>query len=155
MRVRLNVKFSSDQYNQNRNSNFRFSLSIEDITSNYPAQLNRAVFIQHMIKEYLQTLVLNRISKEIVPGNLTFIGGTSLRFCHGLDRLSENLDFDFKYIQNELKLRGFSISSPEALKELILQKEAETDIKEKENEIRIITFFDYIRRLNFEELSKK
>ena len=67
-------------------------LSIEDIRSNYPAQLNRALFIQHMIKEYLQTLVLDRISKEIVPGNLTFIGGTSLRFCHGLDRFSENLD---------------------------------------------------------------
>jgi predicted nucleotidyltransferase component of viral defense system len=268
-------------------------LSIEDIRSNYPAQLNRALFIQHMIKEYLQTLVLDRISKEIVPGNLTFIGGSSLRFCHGLDRFSEDMDFDFsgrdrealrepfgtiikkitkegidciiehnykntdnycrivfpdvakkynlpdprkklwikidiqqnrtdytketffinrfgyyypiilpernilfsmkavalvsrmkardmydfsflgsksrldfKYIQNELKLRGFSINSPEMLKELILQKEAETDINEKENEIslflvekenktRIITFFDYIRGLNFEELSKQ
>jgi len=29
-------------------------------------------------------------------------------------------------------LRGFIISSPETLKELILQKEAETDIKEKD-----------------------
>ncbi len=268
-------------------------LSIEDIRSSYPAKLRGGLFTQHILKEYLQTLVLDRISKEIVSGNLTFIGGTSLRFCHGLDRFSEDLDFDFsgrdreslrepfdritkkiikegidciiehnykdtdnycrivfpdiakkynlpdtrkklwikidiqqnrtnytketffinrfsyyypiilpernilfsmkavalvsrmkardmydfsflssksrldfKYIQNELKLRGFIISSPEMLKELILQKEAETDIKEKENEIslflmekenktRIITFFDYIRRLNFGELSKK
>ncbi len=267
-------------------------LSIEDIRSSYPAKLRGGLFTQHILKEYLQTLVLDRISKEIVSGNLTFIGGTSLRFCHGLDRFSEDLDFDFsgrdreslrepfdritkkiikegidciiehnykdtdnycrivfpdiakkynlpdtrkklwikidiqqnrtnytketffinrfsyyypiilpernilfsmkavalvsrmkardmydfsflssksrldfKYIQNELKLRGFIISSPEMLKELILQKEAETDIKEKENEIslflmekenktRIITFFDYIRRLNFGELSK-
>ncbi len=267
-------------------------LSIEDIKSNYPANIKGSLFTQHIIKEYLQTLVLARISKEIVSGNLTFIGGTSLRFCHGLDRFSDDLDFDFsgrdretlrdsfgsiikkiikegiyciiehnykdtdnfcrivfpdiakkynlpdprkklwikidiqqnrtdftketffinrfgyyypislpernilfsmkavalvsrmkardmydfsflinnsrldfKYIQNELKLRGFIINSPEMLKELILHKEAETDIKEKENEIslflmekenknRIITFFDYIRRLNFEELFK-
>ncbi len=80
--------------------------------------------------------------------------------------LSSKSRLDFKYIQNELKLRGFNINSPETLKKMILQKEAETDIKEKENEIslflmkkenkiRIITFFDYIKRLNFEELFKK
>jgi predicted nucleotidyltransferase component of viral defense system len=266
-------------------------LSIDDIKNNYPARLKGSLFSQHMIKEYLQTLVLNRISKDILPGNLTFIGGTSLRFCHGLDRFSEDLDFDFsggdmetirepfsdfrkritkegidciiehnyketdnfcrivfpdvarkynlsdprkklwikidiqknrtgyqkethfvnrfgmyypvslpvknilfsmkavalvsrtkardmydfsflsnnsrldfEFIKGELSHRGIKISSPGMLQELILKKEKETDIKEKENEIslfllekenhiRVTTFFDFIRSLNFAELS--
>jgi predicted nucleotidyltransferase component of viral defense system len=267
-------------------------LSFEDIKGHYPAKLQGSLYAQHMIKEYLQTLVLGRISKEIPSGNLTFIGGTSLRFCHGLDRFSEDLDFDFtgddkeilrghfsniikriikegincmiehnyketdnyckivfpdvarkynltdpqkkiwikvdiqqnttgykkadhfvnrfgmyypvtlpaknilfsmkavalvsrtkgrdmydfsflsdnarldfKFIKNELKQRGVGISSPEMLKKLILEKAIETDIREKEheislfllekeNKIRITTFIDYIKSLDFNELSK-
>lgn len=266
-------------------------LSIEEIRSNYPAPLKGSLFTQNMIKEYLQVLVLARISNEILPGNLTFIGGTSLRFCHGLDRFSEDLVFDFsgrdretlrdsfgniikkitkegidcviehnykdtdnyckivfpdiakkinlpdhrkklwikidiqqnrtdytretffinrfgyyypvklpeknilfsmkavalvsrmkardmydfsflsnnakldfRYIQSELKLRGTKVITPEMLKELILKKETETDIKEKENEIslfllkkenknRVTTFFEYLRKLDFREIT--
>jgi hypothetical protein len=43
-------------------------LSFEDIKGNYPAKLKGSLFAQHMIKEYLQTLVLGRISKEIPSG---------------------------------------------------------------------------------------
>ena len=53
------------------------------------------MFAQHMVKEYLQTKVLNYISSSGHASRLVFFGGTSLRFCHGLDRFSEDLDFDY------------------------------------------------------------
>ena len=81
-----------------------------------------SLFAQHMIKEYLQTLVLGRISKEILPGNLTFIGGTSLRFCHGLDRFSEDLDFDFYGGDKEILREPFSDIIKKIIKEGIDQE---------------------------------
>ncbi len=69
-------------------------MSFEHIRSHYPDHMPAASKV-HMIKEYLQTLVLNRISKSGFAKDLVFIGGTSLRFCHGLDRFSEDLDFDY------------------------------------------------------------
>jgi|GEM_PF-1004454 len=70
-------------------------ISIEEIRRHYPEKLKGGLFTWHMIKEYLQALVLYRISKSIYSQELAFIGGTSLRFCYGLDRFSEDLDFDY------------------------------------------------------------
>lgn len=66
----------------------------EQLRTHYPDHIP-AAFKVHVIKEYLQTLLLNRISKSGFAWELVFIGGTSLRFCHGLDRFSEDLDFDY------------------------------------------------------------
>lgn len=55
------------------------------------------LYIRNLLKEYLQIYVLNFIylnpkySKVFV-----FTGGTCLRHCFGLNRLSEDLDFDLK-----------------------------------------------------------
>jgi len=43
-------------------------------------------------KEYLQYVFLNAISKY--PENFIFKGGTCLRICYGLERASEDLDFN-------------------------------------------------------------
>ncbi len=79
-------------------------MSFEQLRAHYPDHVP-AAFKVHVIKEYLQTLLLNRISKSGFAQELVFIGGTSMRFCHGLDRFSEDLDFDYFGADREM-LRG-------------------------------------------------
>lgn len=67
-------------------------------------------YMINLIKEYLQNIVLEYLygNKEL-NNKLVFTGGTCLRFCFGLPRLSEDLDFDcadrldHKIIANDLK----------------------------------------------------
>lgn len=47
-----------------------------------------------IIREYLQTKILSLIYQENISKNLFFVGGTALRILRGLDRFSEDLDFD-------------------------------------------------------------
>jgi len=55
------------------------------------------LYLRSLLKEYLQTYVLNFIylSPEYNK-NFIFTGGTCLRRCFGLNRLSEDLDFDLE-----------------------------------------------------------
>lgn len=58
---------------------------VGDITD--PAQkLNR-------LREYLQALALRSLHEAEAFRSLAFVGGTALRFLHGLPRYSEDLDF--------------------------------------------------------------
>lgn len=45
------------------------------------------------LREYLQTLVLQSLHQCEAFRPLAFVGGTALRFLHGLPRFSEDLDF--------------------------------------------------------------
>ena len=45
------------------------------------------------LREYLQTLVLRSLHECEAFRPLAFVGGTALRFLHGLPRFSEDLDF--------------------------------------------------------------
>ena len=54
-----------------------------------PQEKKRAI-----LREYLQTKILSLIYREGISKNLFFVGGTALRILHGLDRFSEDLDFD-------------------------------------------------------------
>ncbi|MCX6706238.1 MAG: nucleotidyl transferase AbiEii/AbiGii toxin family protein [Candidatus Woesebacteria bacterium] len=54
-----------------------------------PQEKKRAI-----LREYLQTKILSLIYQETVSKNLYFIGGTALRILRGLNRFSEDLDFD-------------------------------------------------------------
>lgn len=47
-----------------------------------------------IIREYLQSLIVQRIYADKLSSRLFFVGGTSLRLLHGLGRFSEDLDFD-------------------------------------------------------------
>ncbi|HUS60167.1 MAG TPA: nucleotidyl transferase AbiEii/AbiGii toxin family protein [Nevskiaceae bacterium] len=53
-----------------------------------------------ILREYLQTKILEFIYQNPVSINLFFIGGTSLRLLHGMDRFSEDLDFDIRKISS-------------------------------------------------------
>ncbi|MDP3994720.1 MAG: nucleotidyl transferase AbiEii/AbiGii toxin family protein [bacterium] len=54
-----------------------------------PPEKKRAI-----LREYLQTKILSLIYRENISKNLFFVGGTALRILRGLDRFSEDLDFD-------------------------------------------------------------
>lgn len=50
--------------------------------------------IKNYLKEYLQLFILEFIYNQKEYCNLIFTGGSCLRFCYGLNRLSEDLDLD-------------------------------------------------------------
>ncbi|MFH1971523.1 MAG: nucleotidyl transferase AbiEii/AbiGii toxin family protein [Patescibacteria group bacterium] len=54
-----------------------------------PQEKKRAI-----LREYLQTKILSLIYREKISKDLFFVGGTALRILRGLDRFSEDLDFD-------------------------------------------------------------
>ena len=47
-----------------------------------------------VLREFLQAKILSLIYRENISKNLFFVGGTALRLLRGLDRFSEDLDFD-------------------------------------------------------------
>ena len=71
-------------------------LSIEQIKAFYPGfpQDNQTTI--HLLKEYIELLVLNHLAKTKYVEKLTFIGETNLRLIKGIDRFSGDLDFDCK-----------------------------------------------------------
>lgn len=58
-------------------------------------------FQRYMLKEYLQLLILDRLANSPYAGRLCFIGGTNLRLIQGIDRFSEDLDFDCRDLSEE------------------------------------------------------
>jgi predicted nucleotidyltransferase component of viral defense system len=64
-------------------------------------------FQKHLLKEYVQLLVLDHLATTRHVRKLTFIGGTSLRLVKGIDRFSEDLDFDCKNLGEE-EFRGMA-----------------------------------------------
>jgi predicted nucleotidyltransferase component of viral defense system len=49
---------------------------------------------KYLIKEYLQLLMLDYLATTPFIKKVVFIGGTNLRLVKGIDRFSEDLDFD-------------------------------------------------------------
>ncbi len=58
-------------------------------------------FHKYMLKEYLQFMILDYLSSSVYAKKLSFIGGTNLRLIHGIDRFSEDIDFDCKDMSRE------------------------------------------------------
>ncbi|AYD48063.1 nucleotidyl transferase AbiEii/AbiGii toxin family protein [Arachidicoccus soli] len=72
-------------------------IKIEQIKNYFPMQIrDNAVFYKHMLKEYLQLMILDYLSSTPYTKKIVFIGGTNLRLAKGIDRFSENIDFDCK-----------------------------------------------------------
>jgi predicted nucleotidyltransferase component of viral defense system len=57
---------------------------------------NTNSYKKNLIKEYLQSYILNYLYNEPKYQDLIFTGGTCLRKIYKLNRLSEDLDFDIK-----------------------------------------------------------
>jgi len=86
-----------------------------------------------IIREYLQTIILNSIYKHNLGKFMFFTGGTALRFFYNLPRFSEDLDFDtarldfngfksiLKDIEKGLRKEGLSFKiSSESRKNLFI-----------------------------------
>lgn len=83
-----------------------------------------SIYIRNLFKESLQYLILNYIYNSKYSKQLVFTGGTCLRFCFGLPRLSEDLDFNtekevfdyeslkkdfYKYFRSKLGFKDINI----------------------------------------------
>jgi len=77
-------------------------IQIEQIKRYFPPSLqNNVSSHKYMLKEYLQLLILEYLSSSEYIRKLTFIGGTNLRLVKGIDRFSEDLDFDCSNLSAE------------------------------------------------------
>ena len=74
----------------------------EQIKKYFPAQVREeSIFDKYMLKEYLQLMIMDYLSSTPFIQKVTFIGGTCLRLVRGLDRFSEDLDFDCKELSED------------------------------------------------------
>lgn len=66
-----------------------------------PAISGESRFDRYMLKEYLQLMILDHLAATPYFRKVSFIGGTNLRLIQGIDRFSEDLDFDCKEMSEE------------------------------------------------------
>ena len=78
-------------------------IELEQIKGYFPAELRaNTTFQKYMVKEYIQLMILDFLSTSPYIQKVVFIGGTNLRLVKGIDRFSEDLDFDCKnFLQEE------------------------------------------------------
>ncbi|MBQ9448539.1 MAG: nucleotidyl transferase AbiEii/AbiGii toxin family protein [Acholeplasmatales bacterium] len=72
---------------------------LESLKLNNPKNLNE---FENALREICQKIILYALSQTSFFKNVSFYGGTCLRIFHGLDRFSE--DLDFQVISEECKL---------------------------------------------------
>lgn len=77
-------------------------IELEQIKGYFPAELRaNTTFQKYMVKEYIQLMILDFLSTSPYIQKVVFIGGTNLRLVKGIDRFSEDLDFDCKNFSQE------------------------------------------------------
>ena len=104
-------------------------IDMEYIRGFYPPYIAQNANMQkHMLKEYVELLALEWIARSPYAAKLVFIGGTNLRLIQGIDRFSEDLDFDCKGLSE----REFRQMSDELVKYL-QQHGLNAELRNKEN----------------------
>lgn len=77
-------------------------MQIELIKNFFPRGIREnASYQKYMLKEYIQLLILDFLSTTPFIKKIVLIGGTNLRLVKGIDRFSEDLDFDCKDFSQE------------------------------------------------------
>jgi predicted nucleotidyltransferase component of viral defense system len=77
-------------------------LNLEQIQNYFPPQIREnPAHKKYIVKEYIQLMILNFLATSKFVKKITFIGGTNLRLVKGIDRFSEDLDFDCKNFSAE------------------------------------------------------
>jgi len=119
-------------------------IQLENIKNYFPVGLrDNASFQKYMIKEYLQLLILDFLSTTPFIRKITFIGGTNLRLAKGIDRFSEDLDFDCKALSKE-EFMGMT----DAVIKFLHHSGLRVEVRDKENE----RLKAYRRNIHFPEL---
>lgn len=105
--------------------------------------------IRNLLKEVLQYYVLSYIYSGSYGKKLIFIGGSCLRICYGLNRLSEDLDFDIspdtkidknnlandlvKYFKSDLQYKNIEVNISGRGKKIYLKFPVLTELGLAEN----------------------
>lgn len=77
-------------------------IDLDYIRNFYPTHIaNNINFRKHLIKEHIELMALDYLASTDHLRKLCFIGGTNLRLIKGIDRFSEDLDFDCKGIDED------------------------------------------------------
>jgi len=93
---------------------------------------------KNILLEYLQTQILKALSLSAFNQHLSFLGGTCLRFAHGIDRFSEDLDFDL------IKKKGFNLEKlMDEIKAKLELQGFQVDTRTKTTEKIHIVFFKF------------
>ncbi|MDR2010092.1 MAG: nucleotidyl transferase AbiEii/AbiGii toxin family protein [Bacteroidales bacterium] len=72
-------------------------LNLEQIQNYFSPQIREnPIHKKYIVKEYIQLMILDFLATSKFVKKITFIGGTNLRLVKGIDRFSEDLDFDCK-----------------------------------------------------------
>ena len=70
-------------------------LNFEQIKNYFPPQIREnPAHNKYILKEYIQLMILNFLSSSKYVKKIAFIGDTNLRLLKGIDRFSEDLDFE-------------------------------------------------------------
>lgn len=105
-------------------------IQLELIRNYFPLeQRGNAAFQKYMLKEYLQLLILDFLSTTTYVRKVTFIGGTNLRLTKGIDRFSEDLDFDCRALSKEEFLE-----MSDAILQFLQRSGMRVEARDKENE---------------------
>jgi len=95
----------------------------KDFFRKYAQEKNIPWQERNVLLEYLQTQILKALSLSKYNDSISFLGGTCLRFAYGINRFSEDLDFDLmkkdgfnvdelmQEIKNKLELQGFQVDT--------------------------------------------
>ena len=104
-------------------------IDLQSLLAYYPPQIaSNASFHKHILKEYVELLALEHLSQSPFAPKLVFIGGTNLRLVLGLDRFSEDLDFDCK----QLTADEF-VAMTDALVEYLRLNGLRVELRDKDN----------------------
>lgn len=77
-------------------------IDLEYIKGFYPTPIaQNTAFHKHLVKEHVELMVLDHLTHSPLVPKLRFIGGTNLRLVKGIDRFSEDIDFDCTGVTRE------------------------------------------------------
>jgi len=77
-------------------------IGLEQLLNYYPPLVrDNPSFHKYILKEYIQLIILEYLTTTPWIRKVTFIGGTYLRLAKGIDRFSEDIDFDCKAFSRE------------------------------------------------------
>lgn len=104
-------------------------IDIEYIRGFFPPAIAReSRFDRYMLKEYLQLMIIDYIATTPYIGKISFIGGTNLRLIQGIDRFSEDLDFDCK----EMSAEEF-VAMTDGVVRFLQQNNIDVETRDKDN----------------------
>jgi hypothetical protein len=117
-------------------------MQLDAIRNFFPADIReRAPLQKYLLKEYIQLLILDFLSTTPFIKKIAFIGGTNLRLVKGIDRFSEDLDFDCKDLSKE----EFMAMTDAVLN--FLKRDFEHLLFNKGKSERILSFGEFIQDL--------